>query len=174
MEYLVKGKYNFLIPIFRLIASIAPCLMIYVLIIDFPNLASLWTIFLLVFFIYILAKFIKGLIKHRFSFTLYVDRIVIYDFLFFNSKTIYYNEIRGYSIGEIGTFRFGKFKEIILYCDNGEIYEIVQFCFFNYKDIWTELKRNKRIKCLGKEATTWSLDDILTNPLSRKYKFSDK
>ncbi|GAB4056495.1 hypothetical protein GCM10028810_72800 [Spirosoma litoris] len=81
-----------------------------------------------------------------------------------------YQSFKGYSKGVIKT-RLYDFKELILYSKNGDVYQISQYCFFNFSKFEEEFKKHKGLKFLGQERIKWTFEIAMRDLINRQYRF---
>lgn len=175
----MESYFNYLLIPLRLLASLMFLFIVYVLSQIFFSISIdkdfistfIVSILTLLLSLYLSYRFMYLLIKQRYTFKIAADEIIVKDIFSQQIETIGYGEIRGYSKGTIKTFRAGSFEELILYCSNDRIYEIPQYAYLNFRKIKEEFKRNRKLKCLGKETINWTLKIAFKDLLFREYKF---
>lgn len=166
----MRGQFNFFIPILRLIGLIAPSLFLYVVIITFPESGDLWSIFLLFLFSVVVYRLIRSIIEQRFTFEITEGGINVIDLVGVKSQFIDYKAFKGYSQGVIKT-RLHDFEELVLYCENGDVYLIPQYGFFNFRKLKEELNSHSELRFLGKERIEWTFEIAIKDLVVRQYRF---
>jgi hypothetical protein len=167
-----KTYYNPLIGIGRLAFSFffggLTCFVIYLFIHDFNiNSNKQHFLFILGALIFgaIFQMFFKEFISTTKNYKIGVSSIEEFNFLTLSTKTIYENEIKGFS-SSIIPYRIWDFKQIIIYLKDGSKINLMQFAYFNFKEIKPCLLE-KKYNYLGHEPYIWKWIN------SRVYRFDD-
>lgn len=167
-----KPKFNFLVPIFRLIYCVfllgITVMFAYHLVLSImdternPIEIGAFLLGLMLFYSYshVITK----------SFFLQTKKIAVtkdflkeINFLRNTSRLITKEDIIGFSTSVI-PYKIGSFSQIIVYLKNNEKIELLQFCYFNFKEI-EPILLNCGYKHLGFEIYRWKWFD------SRHYKY---
>ena len=169
-----KPTFNFIIPIFRLLAIIIigwftahfHFVILAKLInkgLDFKTIISILIIELIVFMFGF--SFIKGFLTQTRNFVFSNRGIEQINFLNFSKQHIQKSDILGYSTSDV-RYRIKTFKQIIIYLRNGKKIEIIQFCYKNFRFIEVSLIHNE-YHYFGYEPHKWKWFD------SRYYQFEE-
>ncbi len=108
---------------------------------------------------------IKPFVKTTKNYLIKDNSIEEFNLLTSKTKSIDKNEIKGFSTS-IFPYRIWEFKEIIIYLKDGAKINIMQFAYFNFKNIETTLI-DKKYNYLGQEPYEWNLFK------GRIYKYDD-
>jgi hypothetical protein len=172
----MKGKFNFLILLLRTIIIaiflVFLCLLFKIFIRqDYDTSDSKGvTIILILILSYLEYCLVCLIIRQRFSFEVLERKFIVTDVLLRKTKEVDYNSIKGYSLGILKTKAY-DWKEIVIYCNNGEIYQIPQYGFFNFKTLKTSITRNIKMKHLGEEKIDHTFESGLKSLIFRQYRF---
>jgi hypothetical protein len=169
-QQLMKGKFNFFIPVLRLTGIVTPSLFLYVLIVFFPQSGNLWSIFSFFLFVLVVYRLVRSIVQQRFNFDIIENGIEVIDLLGIKSQFIPYQSFKGYSKGVTKT-RLYDFKELILYNENDDVYQISQYSFFNFSKFEEEFKKHKELKFLGQERIKWTFEIAMRDLINRQYRF---
>jgi hypothetical protein len=110
------------------------------------------------------------IITQRFNFEILEDKITVIDMLIRKKKELTYDSIKGYSLGILKT-KVPDWKEIVIYCNDGKIYQIPQYGFFNFKTLKTSITRNVKMNYLGEEGIDYTFEGAFKRLTSRQYRF---
>jgi hypothetical protein len=167
-----KTYFNPLVPIGRLAFSIfsggLTCFVIYLLFRDFNTngLKQYLTIILgATIFGAIFQMFFKAFITTTKNYLITEQTIEEFNLLTLKTKTIYKDDIKGFSTSLV-PYRIWYFKQIIIYLKDGTKIDIMQFAYFNFKEIKPTLV-DKKYNYLGHESYIWKWVN------SRVYKYEE-
>jgi len=166
----MKGRFNFLIPVLRLIGIVAPSLFLYIVIVSFPQSGDIWSIFVFFLLGLVVYRLVRSIVQQRFNFEIIESGVEVIDLVGIRSKFIPYQSLKGYSKGVTKT-RLYDFKELILYSKNGDVYQISQYCFFNFSKLEEEFKKHKELNFLGQERIKWTFEIAMRDLINRQYRF---
>jgi hypothetical protein len=143
-----KAYFNPIVSIFRLLFSLAfaglACFIIYLFFKDTSSHGNPYFagkllciavsgILFLVFF--------KALLSSAKTFRITGQHIQQFNYFTFSSTTIDKNEIKGFSTSET-RYRLGNFRQVIIYLKNGKKINLMQFSYFNFRNIQPALIEN--------------------------------
>lgn len=167
-----KTYFNPLVAIGRLAFSLffggLTCFTIYLLFLDFKTnrLNQYLTILLgATIFGAIFQMFLKAFITTTKNYLITDQTIEEFNLLTLKTKTIYKDDIKGFSTSSV-PHRIWNFKQIIIYLKDGSKIDIMQFAYFNFKKIKPTLV-DKNYNYLGHETYIWKWVN------SRVYKYDD-
>ena len=167
-----KTYFNPLVPVGRLAVSIffsgLTCLIIYFLFRDLKTYGLKQNLTMLVgltIFGAIFQMYFKAFITTTKNYLITDETIEEFNFLTFKTKTIYKEDIKGFSTS-IVPYRIWNFKQVIIYLKNGRKIDIMQFAYFNFKKIKPTLI-DKQYNYLGDEKYIWKWVN------SRVYKYDN-
>jgi len=167
-----KTYFNPFVAIGRLAFSIffcgLTCLLIYLMFRDFKinGLKQYLTILLgVTIFGTVFQIFFKAFITTTKNYLITDKTIEEFNLLTFSRKTIYKDDIKGFSTSKV-PYRIWNFKQIIIYLKDGTKISLMQFAYFNFKKIKPILV-DKKYNYLGHEPYIWKWFD------SRVYRYDD-
>ncbi len=168
-----KTHFNPIIPtgrlIFALFFLILFLMMFYALFRDFQAMGfkEYLVVFLgIVFFGAFAEMFITPLLTTTKNYVIDDKVIKEFNFLTFKSKTIPKEMVKGFSTSKI-PYRIWNFKQVIIYLKDGSKIDMMQFAYFNFKEIGP-LLIEKEYDYLGHESYIWKW------PNRRRYKYDGK
>lgn len=171
MNYM-KTYFNPVIALGRLAFSLfffgVTCLVIYYAITHFETngIKQLFTLLIgAALFAAMFHMFFKAFIATTKNYLIQDNSIAEFDVLTFGTKTINKGDIKGFSTSTV-PYRIWNFQQIIIYLKDGTKIDIMQFAYFNFKDIKPTLL-DKNYKYFGHEPYIWKW------PNSRVYTFED-
>ena len=168
-----KTYFNPIIPIGRLIFALfflsLFIMMFYALFRDFQTsgFKEYLMIFLgIVFFGAVAEMFITPFLTATKNYAI-DDRVIKeFNFLTFEAKVIPKEMVKGFSTSKI-QYRIWNFKQIIIYLKDGSKIDLMQFAYFNFKEI-KPLLIEKGYPYLGHEPYVWKW------PNSRRYQYDSE
>lgn len=168
----LKTCFNPVIALGRLALSLfflsLTCLIIYRAVSDYEtNGIKQWFTLLIgaALFAAMFHMFFKAFIATTKNYLIQDNSIEEFNVLTFGTKTINKGDIKGFSTSTV-RYRIWNFHQIIIYLIDGTKIDIMQFAYFNFKDIKPTLL-GKNYKYLGDEPYIWKW------PNSRVYTFDD-
>ncbi|MDP2174721.1 MAG: hypothetical protein Q8K70_02295 [Bacteroidota bacterium] len=109
--------------------------------------------------------FFKAFITTTKNYLITDQTIEEFNVLTLKTKTIYKDDIKGFSTSKV-PYRIWDFKQIIIYLKDGTKIDIMQFAYFNFKKIKPTLV-NKKYNYFGHEPYIWKWFN------SRVYRYDD-
>ncbi len=156
----LKTYFNPLVPIGRLAFSIffggLTCYIIYLFFRDFKTNGFKEYFFIILgatVFAVVFQMFYKALITTTKNYIITDQTIKEFNLLTQKTKTIYKDDIKGFSTSTV-PYRIWNIKLVIIYLKDGTKIDIMQFAYFNFKKIKPALV-DKKYKCLGHEPYIW-------------------
>ena len=168
----LKTYFNPLVPVGRLAFSIffggLTCFVIYLLFRDFKTNGYKEYFYIILggtVFAVVFHQFFTDFVTKTKNYIITNQTIEEFNFLTLKTKTIYKDDIKGFSTS-IVPYRIWDFKQIIIYLKDGSKIDIMKFAYFNFKKIKPTLV-DKQYNYLGHEPYIWKWVN------SRVYKYDD-